>query len=304
MAHPFAAALVLLCSIGIAAGCAGSNNAVCTADRECDSGFCRADGTCAPETEPDAGGTASDAAGSDAPPTGLCTPDHDGMVTQAELPLIAGRMATFRVAANPTFATAGTALPNNQRRWDLAGQLDGDADRAIALGAPTGTWWEAAFPGATYAAPLASGSDLLGVFKVSATAVALLGVVSPEAGATRTELVYDPPATILALPITAGASWSSTSSVTGVALGVFALYTERYTSVVDQLGTMATPYGEFPVVRVATDLARTSGVATLLTQRTFAWVSECYGAVANASSQTFETETEFTDPAEVRRLAP
>ena len=31
---------------------------------------------------------------------------------------------------------------------------------------------------------------------------------------------------------------------------------------------MVTPYGEFPVVRVATDLTRTSGLATLLTKRT------------------------------------
>ncbi len=298
-----AAELLLLCSIGIAAGCADGSRAACTSDPACASGFCRADGTCAPETPPDAGGTGDDAT-ADAPPTGLCTPNHDGMVTQAELPLIAGRMATFRVAANSVFSTAGTAQPNNERRWDLSGQLAGDADRAIALGATAGEWWTASFPGATYTAPLGSDSDLLGVFKVTSTVVVLLGVVSPDAGSTRTELAYDPPATILQLPITAGASWSSTSTVTGLAAGFFTTYSERYTSAVDQIGDMDTPYGEFPVVRVATDLARTSGVVTLLTQRTFAWISECFGAVANVSSQTFETEPEFSDPAEVRRLAP
>ena len=94
------------------------------------------------------------------------------------------------------------------------------------------------------------------------------------------------------------------STVSGLALGVFTAYTERYQSLVDQVGTMTTPYGEFPVVRVATDLRRTSGAAVLLTKRTFSWVAECFGPVANVSSQDFEVDSEFADPAEVRRLAP
>src|SRR5205823_4490155 len=96
------------------------------------------------------------------------------------------------------------------RTWSLAGMLASDADHAIALASPTGTWWHADFPMASYAATLAAGSDLLGVFQVTADGVQLLGVVSPNGGATETELSYDPPAKILALPFAAGASWSST----------------------------------------------------------------------------------------------
>jgi len=287
----------MLCAM--LAACGGSNEATCTRDDECASGFCRADGTCGPADV--------DAATGDAPgdgTSGLCAPNLDGTIVLAELPHEAGRSATFRVAANGTFNTAGTADANNTRRWDLSSQQAGDADRTLALQSPVGTWWQAKFPTATYATLLASNSDLLGVFVVDASGISLLGVVSPDAGSTRTELAYDPPAKILALPLTTSSMWTTTSTVSGLALGIVTAYTEKYQSRVDQVGTMKTPYGEFPVQRVATDLARTQGLATLLTKRSFAWIAECFGSVANVSSQDFEADTEFSDPAEIRRLAP
>ena len=67
---------------------------------------------------------------------------------------------------------------------------------------------------------------------------------------------------------------------------------------------VGTPYGEFPVLRVATDLTRTSGFTTLATSRTYTWVAECFGPVATATSQDFESSAEFTNIREVRRLAP
>jgi hypothetical protein len=297
MSRAFQLLFVLHCST--IAACAGSSGATCALDTDCDTGFCKADGTCGPAPV-DAGpeGDSSDATSE------LCAPNHDGMVALPELPLIAGRMANFRMTANATFDTAGTVNADGSRSWDLTPALAGDADQVIALAAPAGAWWEPSFPDATYAVTLAQGSDLLGVFRVDATAVTLLGVVSPEAGAFRTELAYDPPAKILALPFAAGATWSSTSTISGTAQGVITAYTERYQSRADQVGTMKTPYGEFPVLRVATDLTRTAGLATLLTKRTFAWTAECFGSVATVSSQDFETSAEFTDPAEVRRLAP
>jgi hypothetical protein len=188
--------------------------------------------------------------------------------------------------------------------WNLAGQLANDADQMISLANPMGTWWRADFPTASYAAPLAAGSDLLGVFLVDSTGVTLLGVVSPQSGTYKTQLEYDPPARILGVPFMAGSTWVTTSTVSGYAQGVLVTYTEKYDSRVDQVGTMTTPYGDFPVLRVATELTRTSGFTTLLTKRTFAWVAECFGSVATVQSQDFESNTEFSDDAEVRRLAP
>lgn len=291
------ALLVLQCST---IACGGAGDTACTKDEECPGSFCRADGTCGP-----AGTDGPPVA--DAPPDGpssACAPNNDGMIAASELPLVAGRMARFRIATGVTFDTAGQPAGGGMRRWDLTGALAGDADVPVELVPPTGAWWQPVFPTASYAVTLAAGSDLMGVFAVDASNVKLLGVVSPQAGSFRTELEYDPPATLLAVPFGAGSTWMSTSTVSGLAQGVITAYTEKYASRVDQVGTMKTPYGEFPVVRIATDLTRTSGLATLSTSRTFAWAAECFGSVANVTSQQFETAAEFTDAAEVRRLIP
>ena len=127
------------------------------------------------------------------------------------------------------------------------------------LASPSGAWWAGDFTDATYATMLSeSEPTLLGVFHVDSSQVTLLGVVSTSAGPTKTELTYDPPAKILALPFMAGSTWTSTSTVTGTAEGVAAEYSEEYDSDVDQIGTMKTPYSPvtFPVLRVATNLLR------------------------------------------------
>ncbi len=290
----------LHCSI-LMLGCGNGGGETCSVDADCASKFCRADHTCSP-TDLDAG-VANDGSGSDGA-TGVCTPNHDGSIDGSELPLAAGQSAKFRIATNATWSTAGTANGDGSRTWDLSGQLSSDADSTVALASPTGAWWAADFTAATYATPLSSSSTLLGVFEVNASGVTLLGVVSPTGGGTKTELAYDPPAKILAVPFKAGDTWTSTSTVTGYADGVITGYSEEYDSSVDQVGTMTTPYGAFPVLRVATTLERTEGVATLLTNKTFAWVAECFGPVATVTSQSFESGTEFSNDAEVERLAP
>ncbi len=303
MSSRLAPVVLLPCSItfGAIAACGGSSGATCTNDDQCPSHFCKADGTCGPGTvDAPLGSDAGSGDGSSA----LCTPNHDGVISAAELPLAAGQMASFTIATNATWNTAGTSNTDGSRSWDLSGQLSGDMTSQIALAAPTGAWWAPDFTGASYATALSASSNLVGVFHLDATGLTLLGVVSPSGGTTKTELTYDPPARILALPFMAGQTWTTTSTVTGYAQGVPGTYSEKYDSLVDQVGTMKTPYGTFPVLRIATDLTRTSGVTPLLSNRTFSWAAECAGIVATVQSQSFETGAEFSDDAEVRRLAP
>ena len=233
-----------------------------------------------------------------------CTPNHDGTITANEVPLAAGKSAKFRVATNATWDTAGASGSGGARTWDLTGALSNDADMTLALTAPTGAWWAGDFTSASYSTPLSASSDLLGVFQIDSTGLVLLGVVSPSAGATKTELTYDPPARILAIPFKAGDTWTTTSTVSGYAQGALVGYTEEYDSRVDQVGTLAAPYGDFPVLRISTEMQRTSGVTPLASNRTFTWAAECFGFVATAQSQNFDTSAEFSDDAEVRRLIP
>jgi hypothetical protein len=283
------------------AACSGTAMDACERNSDCPSGFCRADHTCAPED-----GVAD--AAPDAEPIrdgmpGGCTPDHDGTIARDELPLVAGRTATFRVALDAPVDTAGQIDGDGQRTWNLSAAIPGDEDRATELLSPTGAWWQELFPTASYATTLSAEADLLGVFELNDTSLRLLGVVSPTAGTYRTELTYDPPVDVLVLPLAPSATWNVDTTVSGLAQGVASYYTESYESRVDALGTLTTPYGEFPVSRVAVDLTRQVG-AGFVTKKTFAFVAECYSTIASVVSQDYETDAEFTDAAEVRRLAP
>ena len=80
-------------------------------------------------------------------------------------------------------------------------------------------------------------------------------------------------------------------------------YTEDYAFEVDAKGHALTPYGEFEVLRVHSELVRTIG-ALVTTVQTHSFVAECFGSVATVVSEDYELDKEFTDAAEVRRLAP
>ena len=115
---------------------------------------------------------------------------------------------------------------------------------------PTSTPSGARFLGVEVDPRLSIDSALLGVMRLDASGLALLGVVSPEAGVTRTELTYDPPVPLLPTPLGPSASWTTSSTVSGVAVGVASFYSERYQARVDAVGTMTTPFGAFPVPRL------------------------------------------------------
>lgn len=298
----FAAALGCWAAVW-ATGC-GDDGAsrTCVTDTDCASGLCLRDGTCAPLDGPDGGVQADAMAGGDGG-SASCTPNHDGTLMASELPLVPGRTATFRVALDTAVDTAGTALGNGTRQWSLDGPLSGDTNVGATLLAIDGTWFAASFATATYATKLSETEDLLGVFSLRDTGLYLVGVVSPAGGLTRTELSYEPPVAVLPLPMSDTSNWTTSTTVSGLAQGIAAYYTESYQSRVDAHGTLTTPYGEFPVRRVRIELSRTVGL--LVTSRvSFAFVAECYGTVASIVSKDYDTGIELTEAAEVRRLSP
>jgi len=292
--------LVFVGVLAIAAvgGCAATEADKCVLDEDCASGHCRVDGSCAPDV--DASSNPTDGA-SDGP-IALCTPNHDGSITRAEFPLEPGRTATYRVGLDVDVNTAGLAGPNQTRVWDFSNQNAGDQEVQSALQAVAGTWYASAFPGATYATRLSQTEPLNGVFELTDAGLLLRGVVSDLGGATRTELVYEPPVTVVKFPLQSNTSWSTTSTITGVAQGVPSVYTEEYSSIVDAVGELTTPFGTFPVQRIRIDLTRTVGVL-ITTSRSFSFISECFTSVANVRSEDYESDIDFDRAAELRRLS-
>ena len=80
---------------------------------------------------------------------------------------------------------------------------------------------------------------------------------------------------------------------------------QTYDSVVDQIGEVRTPYGDFDqVLRVNTHVKRHVGVGVMPTEaRTHTFVAECFTTVANVVSEEGVSDPDFSDAAEVRRLS-
>jgi hypothetical protein len=315
--HVFAAAVALA---GLFVACSSGSSRQCNVGADCASGACNADGTCVPVASATGDASAKEggpvegdgaAASGEAGPedsaapdfdAGGCLPNNDGTITAAEVPLTAGLKATFRVATNETIDTAGTMNPDGTRTWDFTGKLGSDQDVIVETLSPTGAWWAKDFKTATYSSKLSQSQTPLGVFNVGTSALSLQGVVSPTSdGVTETELTYATPIPILKFPFMKGSSWTTTSNVTGTLNGVASVYTEKYESSVDAAGTVKTPFASFQALRVGTVLTQTVGVV-VTTTRTFAWVTECYGTIAKATSTSNETTAEFTQAAELMRI--
>jgi hypothetical protein len=310
----------------LGAGCDGSGPE-CRVGADCASGVCRSDGTCEPlEDGGKDGGADGSADGEDGGEDGgedegqdggddggegtgddggslTCRPNDDWRVERGEVPIRAGLRATFRIGRDTSVDMAGERRPDGSRRWDLSGALENDHSVLVETRDPLGAWWAPDFPAATYAAQLRDGQELLGVFQATEDALRLLGVVSPTDTYPATKLSYDPPVDVLRFPLERGLAWGTTSTVTGYSLGVISYYQESYANQVDAHGELATPYAVFPVLRVRVALTRTVGMA-VTTSRTFAFVAECFGTVATVNSRDYESEVEFSQAVEARRLAP
>lgn len=307
----------LVSTLLVLAGCAAGDE--CRFGAECPSGVCLPEGVCG-EAALDAGDVRSDA-GPPMPDAGEALdagPDVDGAIpvedagppachdgderlTADELPLPLDVSLRVRVATDASLDTHGTERPDGTRGWDFEGPYGGDVDRSLRRVAPAGAWYAASFPDASYVLPLSTQEDLLGVFRLDAAGLVLLGVVSPESGATRTELAYDPPAPVWRFPLAPGASWDVTSTVSGVTSGVPSVYTERWRVEVDARGDAGTPAGVRSVLRVNTRITRTVG-ALVTELRRHAYVEPCVGAVAQVFADGGDAEP--ARATELWRVAP
>lgn len=305
-------------ALGLAAlGACGDDARECRVGADCASGACSPEGRCLPldSAQPEAGDPEPvEAGGGDSSPSvdaqsdagGGCVPNNDGVITRDEVPLGAGLYANYRIGYAESVSTAGTPRGDGKRDWDFSQALTSDSTVRIETQPLTGKWFESEYPGATYVAKLSQNQDALGIFETTPAALILRGVASSTDGITKTLLQHDPKVVTLAYPLTLDAEWSTEADVDGYYQGVLytlANYTETYAAKVDAAGTLKTPLGSFEVLRVNTLLTRS--INYFVTRiRTFSFVTECYGTIATVTSQDNESTVEFTNAAEIRRIAP
>jgi hypothetical protein len=199
-------------------------------------------------------------------------------------------------------STAGTQGTSG-RIWDFSDARSEDHRVVDELWAPTGEWWAASYPEATFASWLDRGQDLHGVYRVTATTLELLATVSREAN--RTDLKMDPPVVVLRFPLSEGTSWEQTVTGRGYVNYTPLVNTNKYVFRVDAHGEVWTPAARFPALRLRSDLEQSIPLTLFRrTVRTYAFLSECWGLVARITSTDDEPAEEFTRAVEYRRLSP
>ncbi len=317
------------------AGCKGDGEDAreCNVHADCASGLCHPDGTCEPVTPQDAGDEgdgdadldASDAADvmddqaeeADADPS-VCKPNGDGTITAAEMPLGPGFSSMFRVSRGVSGFASQPDCSSGTCEWDLVDIGGVTADEPSATLALDGKWFASieGFENATYTSRLADfkltfggipvcDQVQMGVFEVNASGLFLLGIVS-EFAADGTALVYEKPVPLIVFPLSVGTAWSVDTVARGQLCNSVYDYaiSQTYTSTVDQIGRVRTPYGSFDnVLRVNTLMERHMGVGVTATKAvTHTYVAECFTTIAAAVSEEGASGTEFEGASEVRRL--
>ncbi len=238
----------------------------------------------------------------DADPTpGPCKPNHDGQIVVSEMPLAAGLSVPFQVAENVTVDLKPKTV-EGKPTWDLV-TLAGDAKLTVTTLDPGKQWFSKHYPDATYAVQLTKASPLLGVFRLSATSLDLLGVASAQDGLFATRVTYDPPVPMLQFPLTATSAWATKTTVSGLLDGVVVAWSETVELTAMGQGHLLAPLGAFPVIAVRGRVEKKVGLLTTV-YRSYAFVAECYGVVGKVDSKANESQPEFTQAAEARRVGP
>ena len=293
----------------------------CRDDSECQGGAC-VNGRCRPIAGPDGGESARDgsAVGDAAIASDLArAPNVDGGVDATSLDAAPGcrfngngaierEEAFFLIGLGALYVTgaAGATVPVDLKAkngvWDFSAPVANERKLFDQLVDPRGAWWEKSFPKATHAQRLDDTQAVLGVYQATNDSLLLLGVVSEQGGLSRTELSYNPPVPVLKFPLAVYQAWAETSTVSGVAMGIGFVATEKYEFLVDGRGMTKVPAGAFDALRMRLHYTQTYGLLT--TKRTsFLYIAECYGAVARVRSRDNEMSDDFTMASEYRRLS-
>ena len=251
---------------------------------------------------PDAAPGADTGPAPDTLPT--CQGNNDGIISQAEMPMVTGITVDYLVNAPGSVVMvepAGQPRGDGTVEWDFSdesGQVF-----SISLATVWGAWYESSFASAHYAAALAPGNDTLGIYRAADGAIWMLGFASPDAD--RTLAVYDSPVPLIRFPVSVGQSWAVVAHITDATYDhqPYAA-TDTYNITVDQRGTLVLPYLSLHnTLRLKVELHTSLPGGQTIHRIQYLYVHECYGELGRIVSQDGELDPGFTQAAEFRRLA-
>jgi hypothetical protein len=234
----------------------------------------------------------------------VCSGNRDGVIARNEMAFLLGASVLYAVNRMGTTVepinTTAMAMPSG-RVWDFSAPTAQDTRVLDEVLSPRGQWWSSMYADATFATIIDRSTNLLGVYRVSDTALELLATVSTEAN--RTNLRFTPPVAVLRFPLRVGASWDQTVNGAGTFNFTPLANTTRYTTVIDSAGEVWTPAGRFPALRMRTDLDQSIPLTLIrVTRKTYTFIAECWGVIARVTSVDNETAEELRRASEYRRL--
>jgi hypothetical protein len=232
-----------------------------------------------------------------------CSGNNDGVIARDELqfPLnLAVRYLTNPSSTTVTVDPNGAMNPSGPA-WDLSSTA-GDVHELTLLPV-SGQWFAGSFPDANYATITDLQNGTLGVFRVTDSALSLLGFASMTPN--QTLLVYDTPVASLHFPIELGDSWvTGAKIVNGTLNGQPFASADTYRISVDQSGTAILPFLSFDhTLRVHVELSQALPGGVAVNHIQYLFFHECYGELGRMVSNPGETDPNFTTAAEFRRLA-
>ena len=239
-----------------------------------------------------------------------CVPNLDGKIDSNEIQPAIGIPLSYLVS--PSGVTrqvnvAGTTDANGHTVWDFSIDYANDQVASIQAQNLSGKWYASSFPAdGAFVVAQDAGDRLEGVIVFDSNGYHLLGLASTEQSQPegQTLYVYDTPVDVFRFPLAPGLAYASTGNVKNAMLrGLPYAGSDTYSVSVDAAGTLVLPSITFTqALRVRTTVVATPAAGQAVTTKQVSFVFECFGEVARATSQTGETNDNFTTAAEVRRL--
>lgn len=294
------AALVILL---VTPGCQ-EDGAQCVRDQDCTGGQVCADGVCSVVMGQD---SAPQEAGAELGPDatlaldltpadggdsgGVCPANQDGKIQRAEMLFTVPSQVTVTLGTGLTVDLKGAQVAG-KTVWDLTAAASDDKATAMKIEALSG-WAASHFAGATYASALSANfgfftkTDLVGMFKVTPTALRLMGAASTKANHTR--FTYTTPLDTVRFPMAEGTSYVTQSEVKGtMEYAVPVWLQEKYTVTVLKRGSLKL-YANFALdtllVSVKQEVANKINPLLKSQTQVYLFMAECYGVVARVIAQ-------------------
>ena len=237
-----------------------------------------------------------------------CAPDLDGTLTAVELPTVIDTPARYLI--NPagkdrTVDVAG-ATSGAAHTWSFGIDFADDQTLSVTATRLAGKWYATSFPDGQFVTPQDAGNTLEAIYRRDDAGVYLLGIAStaeaPPEG--KTLVVYQKAILVAKLPLAPGASWISSSDVTGATIrGLPYAGKDTYEVTDDAIGKLVTHDFTFDQVhRVRTKVTVSPSAGKAVVRRQVSFFTECLGEVVRAVSRDDEPSEDFTNAAELRRL--